>query len=390
VTNSSRGPKPLKPYAGFPLFAHASGRWCKKIKQKFHYFGKWDDPEGALQRYLDQRDDLFAGRTPRVQGDGLTVADLCNRFLTSKKHTLDIGEITGRYFRDLHTTCSRLVNVFGKTRLVTDLDTSDFERLRDTMAETMGPVARKTEIQKTRGIFKYGYDAALIDRPVRYGPSFKSPSRRVLQKARRANGCRMFEPDELHKMLDAATPHFRAMILLGVNCGFGNHDVATLTFSALDLDAGWVDHPRPKTGVDRRCPLWPATVQAIREAIAGRRQPKDPAYADRVFVTAAGNPWVYLRGSGWNDAVGTVCRELLIRLGLKRLGRNFYGLRHTFRTVADETRDQPAIDLIMGHTDPSMGAVYRERIGDDRLQAVVDHVRGWLFGKILRQDNGTE
>jgi hypothetical protein len=26
-----------------------------------------------------------------------------------------------------------------------------------------------------------------------------------------------------------------------------------------------------------------------------------------------------------------------------------------------------------------MASVYRERIGDERLQAVVDHVRCWLF-----------
>jgi len=62
-------------------------------------------------------------------------------------------------------------------------------------------------------------------------------------------------------------------------------------------------------------------------------------------------------------------------------------LRHVFRTVADATRAPVAIDLIMGHSDPSMGAHYRERIDDSRLQAVAEHVRQWLFGK--GSDGGT-
>jgi hypothetical protein len=48
--------------------------------------------------------------------------------------------------------------------------------------------------------------------------------------------------------------------------------------------------------------------------------------------------------------------------------------------VADEARDFPAIDLIMGHADESTAARYRERISDERLMAVTDHVHRWLFG----------
>jgi len=68
-----------------------------------------------------------------------------------------------------------------------------------------------------------------------------------------------------------------------------------------------------------------------------------------------------------------------------RKGLGFYTLRHTFRTVADESKDQPAADFIMGHEVPHMSTVYRETISDARLRAVADHVRSWLYNHRIEQ-----
>jgi integrase len=62
-----------------------------------------------------------------------------------------------------------------------------------------------------------------------------------------------------------------------------------------------------------------------------------------------------------------------------RPGVGFYALRHTFETIGGESRDQVAVNHIMGHADSSMAGVYRERISDERLRNVVDHVHQWLF-----------
>ena len=56
--------KPDKPYQGFPMFAHPSGQWAKKINRKLAYFGVWADPEAALERLNREFPYLKAGRTP--------------------------------------------------------------------------------------------------------------------------------------------------------------------------------------------------------------------------------------------------------------------------------------------------------------------------------------
>jgi integrase len=375
--HSTPSNKPAKPSPDFPLFAHAAGVWAKKIRGKLHYFGPWSDPEGALKKYLAEKDDLHAGRTPRPDAGDLKVKDLANAFLDDKQTLLDAGEIAQRTWDDYKEICDLVVAHFGKGRLVADLGADDFTRLRAEMAKRWGPVRLGVSVQKVRSLFKHGFDAGLMDRPVRFGPTFRRPAKKVLRLHRTGKGPRMFEPAELRRALDAAGQPLRAMLLLGVNCGFGNADCGRLPLSALDLEGGWVHFPRPKTGVARRCPLWPETVEALREWLAGRKGPADPANAGLVFHTQRGHVW-HKRIA--NNPIARATRRLLDRLGING-HRNFYALRHTFETVGGESRDQAAVDHIMGHARDDMASVYRERISDERLRAVTDHVRGWLFGE---------
>jgi integrase len=376
-TTSARAGKPAKPYDDFPLFPHATGRWAKKIRGRLHYFGPWADPQAALNKYLDQKDDLHAGRVPRACLGEVRVKDVLNHFLTAKQELLEAGEITARTWAAYYATCERVAKAFGRERHVLDLRPDDFAALRAAIAAKWGPVALANEVQRVRVLFRHAHEAGLIDAPVRFGPGFKKPSRKVLRQVRAAKGPRMFEPAAVHALLAAARPQLRAMILLGINCGFGNADCGTLPRAALDLEGGWVNYPRPKTGIGRRCPLWPETALALKEALAKRPEPRDPALAGRVFITSARGSWAR------DDNNGPVSREtakLLLALGLHRPGLGFYALRHTFETVGGEAKDQVAVDYIMGHAREDMASAYRERIGDERLRAVTDHVRAWLFG----------
>jgi hypothetical protein len=82
-------------------------------------------------------------------------------------------------------------------------------------------------------VFKYAFDAGLIDRPVQFGPGFKRPSKKVLRLESARKGLRMFEAEEIRRLIAAANVQMRAMLLLGVNVGFGNADIGTLPLTAL-------------------------------------------------------------------------------------------------------------------------------------------------------------
>lgn len=375
VTDTSA--KPERP-EGCPLFPHATKRWAKKIRGKMFYFGSWDDLPGALAKYNEQKDDLHAGRKVRKdEEDGPTVKDLTNKFLNAKRLRVDSGEMTQRTWNEYLDTCEVIAKSFGSQRAVSDLRPDDFQALRGTLAKRLAsPVSLGNAVQRVRTVFKYGVDSGIIP-PILFGPEFKKPDKKSMRKHKAKGGKLLFTAEEILRLFDAASVPMRAMILLGINCGFGNTDCGTLPLSAVNLDSGWIDYPRPKTGIDRRCRLWPETVQAIRDYLAVRPTPKDEAHAGLVFVTKYGGAWAKeIIDSPVAKEMSKLLKELHIN-GRRRLG--FYALRHTFEIIGGDSRDQVAVNHIMGHADDSMAATYREHINDERLVAVVEHVRKWLF-----------
>jgi integrase len=383
--SGSKPAKPAKPYPEFPLTAHPAGQWCKKIRGKLHYFGPWSDPDEALRKYDAEKESLHAGRKPRASAEETTVKELANFFLEAKQALVDSGELTQRSWNDYKAACDLLVSHFGRGRLVADLGPDDFADLRKKLARKWGPTTLGNTIQRIRVVLKYAADSRLIPAPVYYGQGFKRPSAKTLRLHKARQGVKLFTREEVHKLLGAAGPQLRAMILLAVNAGLGNANCGNLPLSALDLDGAVLDYPRPKTGLERRCALWPETVEAVKAALAARPEPKDPAHAGLVFLTRLGQPWAR------DNDPATITKEftkLLRQLGING-HRNFYSLRHTHSTVADEARDQPAADRIMGHLVPHMSSVYRETISDGRLRAVAEHVRGWLFGAAAQAGTGT-
>lgn len=382
--------KAKKPRPDFPLFPHASGRWAKKVKGKLVYFGSTaTDPRGdaALTIWNDEKDDIYAtGRRAAPKTDAPTVGRIVNAFLDARAVDVQTGELSQRAWLDYKAVSARMIDTFGRHRPLADLRPEDFTAWREKLAKTLGLVTIGNVVRRSKVVLTWAYEEELIDAPVRTGKRFKRPSKKARRRIRQQAGPKLFTADELRALIDAAGVTLRALILLGINTGMGNTDLATMPQSAVNLKTGWHEHGRPKTGVERRAPLWPETIAAIQEALAKRPDARDEADGDLVFLTKQGRRFVRQpvqgKSAAWIDAIGQEFKKLLKEAGINRPGVGFYSLRRTFRTVADASRDQVAIAYVMGHSDDDndMGATYRQSAPDDeRLRAVVECVRAWLF-----------
>lgn len=388
-TKSSKS-KPSKPYAGFPLTVHNSGQWSKKIRGRTFYFGTWDDPEAALDRFNREWPYLSKGQeVPAVDvSEGCKLKQLCNQFLESKEAKMNAGELSPRTFRDYFYSCERLIEQFGKERRVDDLRPDDFRSFRTVLAKRYNVVSLKNEINRVRVIFNYAHENRLIEKPVSYGSNFDRPSAKALRKSKNEGGAKLYTRDEVLGILDQADPVMKAMCMLGLNCGFGNSDVASLPEKAIDFENGWIEFPRPKTEIHRKIPLWKETIEALQEAIDVKPKAKNSEDDKLCFLTQKqGLPWVRVSGKSDGsghlvaiDAVSGEFRKILDRLKINgRRGLGFYCFRHVFATIGGESRDPDAVKSLMGHSDNSMTANYTHHISDERLQAVVDVVHAWIW-----------
>jgi len=337
-----------------------------------------DDHRGerALQLWLDQKDDLLAGRKPRPKIDGtLTVENLVNRWLDAKHKRMDSGELSPLTWRGYRHLGAIIVDALGRTRAAADIGPDDFGKLRAVFASKWGPAKLATAVTHTRAVFKWGYQAGLLATPQRFGDDFGKPSTKTMRQARAAKGPRMFQQSDLLAIIAAADVNAGAMVLLGINGGIGNTDLALLPISSIDIDGGWLNLPRAKTGINRRIPLWSETVDAIRDVLAHRPEPKR-GNEGLLFLTQTGANLVKGRSG---SLVAGLFQKAATAAGVT--GRVFYDLRRTFATVADGARDPVAVSALLGHAPKSgdMTAIYRQAIDDTRLRNVVDHVHDWLF-----------
>ena len=156
-------------------------------------------------------------------------------------------------------------------------------------------------------------------------------------------------PHVVRAFLEGAKDEVRAWILLAVNCGFRQAELATLKREHLKVVAGrlCVTKARGKTGIQYAIPLWPETIKAIEQH--GHKE-------GLLFTNTVGRPLVV----GSSDHVYQ--RFVTVRNRIKgktpeAVNFNFEHFRDTGSSFIDSVN--PSLtSLYLGQADGRMAALY--------------------------------
>ncbi|HWE95985.1 MAG TPA: tyrosine-type recombinase/integrase [Tepidisphaeraceae bacterium] len=401
--------RPAKPYPDFPLTPHPNGQWVKKVKGDLFYFGRWkEDSRGvnALADWLSRKDAIFAGldklRVAAV-ADDMTLGRLMGMFLESRRAAMLAKELSPTTYGDYLRELQSFVNTCGADAKAAALRPEHFAKYASDLRATrkLGLHARKRVTQYVKAMLNWGAGNGYFPAPT-YGNEFAAPDTRpdAIRQAKARGGKKDFSKRivsgvEIDQLYDRANPQFKAIILLGVNCGLGPADIGRLCWRHVCLDTGEMNMPRGKTGAERRGYLWKRTRTALarvaalkhnqaalardgQEALVFWSRKAVPMYREREVVKDGVSVGVKI-DNAISITFGRYARELKLE------GVTHYRLRHTFKTLGKKAKDRDALNMMMGHREGTTGEVYdHEEIEIARIKRVAKVVHRKLWPKPKR------
>ena len=348
----------------FPLTLHKTGQYCKKIKGKIYYFGS--DRKIALQRYLGQASELHLGKSTQNNSvkEYITIEDLSNLYLEHQDSRVQSGEITADHYRDQLKTLRNMVRFLGQNSMIYEICTLDLQDFKKKLVKKFKSAHR---INLNISIMKAMFHWAKKNEVVVKIPNIDAVSKVQVVKRRRPT----FTPEQIGVLLKNSNVQMRAMILLGLNCGFGCTDCACLRWTDIDFKRKRVRLARKKTGVDRNLPLWPETIASLKSL---------KKLGELVFYTSKGNPCVRTIVSKDENGITKYTNDNFISkkfLKLKKTsniktekGVGFYTLRRTAATLAAQSGDPFAVQRLLGHADLKMATTYVQDVSEQTDRAI--------------------
>ena len=355
----------------FPLTLHPTGQFCKKVNGKLYYFGS--DKNHALEKYLSQASCLHGNKeqTQKKHDGEMSLKELCDLYLQYQHLKVQANALTARHHNEQIASLKKLMSFLGQTRRIDEISTLDLQSYRRKLQKAYSTAHRMNlHISIMKAMFHWAKKNDVLN----LIPNIDAVSRgRIVYKQRQT-----FSPNDIRQLLDVADIKMRAMIWLGLNCGFGCTDCAELKWNDLDFVNERVKLARNKTGVLRDLPLWPETIEAIK---------KMPRKGKLVFYTSRGSAFVRTalktdsNGNSKYTTQNSITRKfsrLIKKVGLDvPKGTGFYTFRRTAATIAARSGDPFAVQRLLGHANLLMATRYVQDVSK-QTDEVIERSRQYM------------
>ncbi len=301
----------------------------------------------------------------------MTLKQLCDMYLKYQYSKLQANNLTARHHNDQIDSLNKLMSFLGHSRKIKSISTLDLQNYKRKLQKSYGSVCRlNLHISIMKALFHWARKNDILANI----PNIDAISRGKIVHQERFT----FNSEQITKLLSAADVKMRAMVWLGLNCGFGCTDCSELKWTDLDLVNARVKLPRRKTGISRDLPLWPETVEALE---------KIQRIGKLVFYTSRGNSYIQTllkndgNGNGKYTTLNTITTKfsrLIKKSGLDvPKGTGFYALRRTAATIAARSGDPFAVQRLLGHADLQMATRYVQDVSQ-QTDRVVNNSRMYI------------
>jgi len=253
----------------------------------------------------------------------MTLKQLCDLYLHYQDSRVLVGDITAKHYNDLTYSLSRFMAFLGQGCRIENISTLDLQNYKRKLQSSYPSIDRQN----------------------------------------------------LHIGL------MKAMIWLGLNCGFGCTDCSKLQWKNIDFKNNRVKLARNKTKIGRNLPLWPETIKALKEI---------PRSGALVFTTSKDHPWIRTTATTndngepkytYDNQITTKFSRLMKKVRIQTpKGTGFYTLRRTAATIAARSGDPFAVQRLLGHVDLTMATRYVQDVSE-QTDRVIESSRRHFIGK---------
>ncbi|MEA1951702.1 MAG: hypothetical protein U9N87_09970 [Planctomycetota bacterium] len=315
-----------------------------------------------------------------------TVEGHVETFLTDKKAAAAAGLITPGRVKKLRIQLTHFQKWLGQETPVAEITSSTLtgykaEILRQVEAKSWSRTTAHERMSTAKSFVRWLWQIEAIAAL----PRVLGGKSNVLEIGKSRSPIVVFEQEEIQSLLNNASQRTKLYVLLMLNCGMTQKDIADIRFSEVDWKAARITRKRSKTRRHDSVPevsylLWPETLKLLRRE-------RNPSEKGRVLLGKSGRPLWHeeLVEEGKykkSDSISSAFERLRSKLKIKK---PLISLKKTSASLIRGRQDSSGLeDLFLGHAPQKLSEKHYAKIPQERL----DETLKWLREEYRIEDCG--